>query len=358
MPNIKYHFALEGNKIIPIEMVDKNERHAHTYTCMGCGAEMTAKMGNKNAWHFAHKVQDEGNCSSETYLHKLAKRLIREKFESSPSFWIQYNQVGLCLSYKECRFKYKQEDSCQVFKTVKHDLKQYYDLCQEEIPIEGFIADLLLSSSTHADRNPVLIEIYVTHKSTEEKLKSGLRIIEIKIDNEDSIKNLLTKDVIEEIYIEDKGDAYFYNFKKDPKEIGNRNIFRYILTPTGEARSIPASCHDINKKVYPNSIFEVTMNIDIFRISRYYEEIFNMGNYLATQHLPDFKTCELCKHYKVYYDIINDELCSVPKGCLFHNEDFLKNNGPIFAKQCPHHSPNMSLINKLKYNMPEFIIAK
>lgn len=322
MPNIKYHFALEGNDVVPIEKVNKDERHLHTYKCMGCGAEMFAKMGNKNAWHFAHKVHDEGNCSSETYLHKLAKRLIREKFESAPSFLIQYNQVGFCSTYKEC--KYKQEDSCHVFKTVKHDLKQYYDLCQEEIPIKGYIADLLLSSSTHADRNPVLIEIHVTHKSTEEKLNSGLRIIEIKIDNEESIKNLLNKDVIEEIYIEDEGDAYFYNFKKDPKEIGNRYILKFLLTANGETRFIPASCHDINKKVYPNSIFEVTMNIDNFRLSRYYGAIFNMGNYLAAQHLPNFKTCELCKHYKVFYDIVNEDFCSIPKGCTYYNEEFLK----------------------------------
>ena len=88
MPDIKYHFALEGNDVVPIEKVIKEERHLHSYRCMGCDAEMIAKIGEKKKPHFAHKGNGE-NCSSETYLHKLAKRLIREKFETSDTFNIK-----------------------------------------------------------------------------------------------------------------------------------------------------------------------------------------------------------------------------------------------------------------------------
>lgn len=41
---------------------------------------MIPRMGEVRSWHFAHRG-DEDHCGTETYLHKLAKRLVKDKFE-------------------------------------------------------------------------------------------------------------------------------------------------------------------------------------------------------------------------------------------------------------------------------------
>ena len=50
--------------------------------------------------------------------------------------------------------------------------------------------DLLISSKNKSNP-PILIEIWVTHKSSESKLNSKYRIIEIHIESEDDIKQII-----------------------------------------------------------------------------------------------------------------------------------------------------------------------
>lgn len=347
MPNIKYHFALEGNEIIPIEKVDKNERHAHTYTCMGCGAEMIPKMGNKNAWHFAHKGNDD-NCNSETYLHKLAKRLIREKFESPEPLKIRYNRYGKCSGVNNCPFC--DDFYCQVSKDSDYDLKDYYDTCQEEAPIKGYIADLLLSSSKHSEWDPVLIEIHVSHKSTDEKLNSGLKIIEIKINSEEDIVCLLREDFITEnygphLYLERsiKRRISFHNFDKNPGIIGERIIPRFILYSSGKFRiSWNESCHTVKRKIDPKSIFEVSIQMDFTN-----EHVFEIGYVIALQHIPDFKSCKLCKYYNILYDMCN----------LYKKFGTPQNPQPKHAYDCDYYRLNDQLIKDIKLSNPKYLIA-
>ena len=83
---IKYHYALdETETLISVEDVCLEDRNKHRYTCLGCGAEMILKAGKAKARHFAHKVNTE-HCGAETYLHKLAKRIVKRKFESDGKF--------------------------------------------------------------------------------------------------------------------------------------------------------------------------------------------------------------------------------------------------------------------------------
>jgi Competence protein len=360
MPDIKYHFALEGNEIIPIEKVDKDERHSHTYTCMGCGAEMIAKIGAKKVPHFAHKGNGE-NCSNETYLHKLAKRLIREKFESPNPFNIKYHRIGTCSRINDCPFGNKNE--CEVIKPNSINLKDYYDTCREEVQINGFVADLLLTSSIKPEREPVLIEVLVKHPCTEEKLNSGLRIIEIKVDSEDDIKALLQKDSLRESldivkdpeledYISDKGDAKFYNFDRTPSVVGQRVIPRYILFASGKARIYYESdCHSVRKKIDSRSILEVSF---VTTESNDFSYLLDIGNVIACKHIPDFKTCKLCRFYKSYTDMFWDTkyVC-----CLYKKCNTPKEPTPIYAKQCQHYIPNYTMIKDIKMVIPDYVVA-
>ncbi len=296
MSEIKYHYAIESKKLVPIEEVNKNERHYHTYTCVGCGAEMTPKMGPKNAWHFAHK-SNYAYCCSETYLHKLAKRLIKERFESKRPFVIKYKRKRLfnCSEFDNCHFY--DRSNCQVIKESEN-LKDLYDICQEETPINGFKADILLTSSKQ-DREPVLIEIQVTHKSSEEKLKSGLKIIEIKVDCEEDIKNLLKEDSIKESHNEYlsinqsvKSPIRLHNFDNCLQHLGERSISRFVLYSDGKSKLFyNESCHTLRQKLDPKSIFEVSILMN--STDRYASEI---GHIIALQNYPDYKSCNLCKN--------------------------------------------------------------
>ena len=347
MPDIKYHFALEGDEYIPIEEVDRGERHAHTYKCIGCGAEMIARIGQKNAPHFAHKGNDE-NCSSETYLHKLAKRLIRKKFESPEPLKIKYNRYGKCSGFSKCPFHDK--FYCQVSKNSDYDLKKYYDTCQEEAPIKGYIADLLLSNSKRPEWDPVLIEIQVSHPSTEEKLNSGLKIIEIKINSEEDIISLLQNGTITEnygphLYLERsiKRRISFHNFNKDPG-IGERIIPRFILYSSGKFRiAWNESCHTVKQKIDPKSIFEVSIIMMDFSD----ELVFKNGYVIALQHIPDFKSCKLCKYYNILYDMCN----------LYNKFGTPQNPQPNHAYDCDYHRLNDQLIKEIKLSSPKYVIA-
>lgn len=297
MADIKYHYALESNKLVPIEEVNRNERQLHSYTCLGCGAEMTPKMGPKNAWHFAHKSYEE-NCCSETYLHMLAKRLIKERFESKRPFTIKFKRIRLskCTEFNSCPFH--DDCKCQRIKESEN-LKELYDYCQEEAPINGFKADLLLTSSK-TDREPVLIEIQVTHPCTEEKLNSGLKIIEIKVNCEEDIKNILKGDSIREShngYLSlkqpVKSHIRLHNFDNCFEHLGERSISRFILYSNGILKQFNnQSCHTLKQKLDPKSIFEVSILVN--GTDRYPSE--TTGYVIALHNYPDFKSCNLCKN--------------------------------------------------------------
>ena len=58
------------------------------YFCPICGELMTTHMGKVRRWHFVHK--NAGNCSYESYLHKLAKIKIQQAFSYAEHFWLSY----------------------------------------------------------------------------------------------------------------------------------------------------------------------------------------------------------------------------------------------------------------------------
>ena len=170
MPKIKYHYALNDNGgIVDITDVDKENRKVQRFVCINCGEEMIAKLGEIKVRHFAHKSETP-DCSSETYLHKLAKLRLKEKFYSSESFEIAYWQEVKCSDKSSCPF-FKEEE-CKEKKLKSFDIKKYYDTWQEEHRADSFIADLKISSSLNPDLPPVIIEIYVSHKCSMPKKES------------------------------------------------------------------------------------------------------------------------------------------------------------------------------------------
>ena len=127
--------------LINVSTARRNEK----YFCPICGELMNPHMGKVRRWHFVHK--NAGNCSYESYLHKLAKAKIREAFLSSEHFWLSYNAKAICSL--ECPFI--GFPKCERNKLVEFDLRRYYDTCEIEATYHQYRADLLLTSSI----NPV-----------------------------------------------------------------------------------------------------------------------------------------------------------------------------------------------------------
>lgn len=364
MSKIKYYYALNENSLLTsITDISEDSRKGHTYHCLCCGAEMIPRMGKIKTWHFAHKGNDD-NCNSETYLHKLSKRLIKDKFNSSQTFEIKYYKDTTCSDIMSCPFARKEE--CRYRELESHNLKEYYDTCLEEQRINGFVADLLLSNSAKPDRKPTAIEIQVTHKCTEKKYDSGLRIIELKINTQEDIINFLHKPLMENPeaeyrsstdYLESHEFAKFYNFKRDSsktQELARRGISHFYLFRSGKAYvsnlDDMRSCRD-TKKDNPKSIFEACIDSHYLDTPSPYE----FGFMAARQNGIAVKTCQFCKYHKNGFEVgIGDSpiFCSLYKkfGLPMHPER-------QFAKECQYYREDKVLLDNLRAKMPSIVIA-
>ena len=259
MRQIKYKYCIDENEnLVCIDNVTDATRHAHKWRCLECGQEMVPNLGTKKAWYFSHKADTA--CDGESYLHKLAKRRICEKFKSAESFPVTFVKDVPCSQHKTCLFFHESE--CQVRSTSpRFNLKKWYDTCQEEVHVGEFRPDLLLTCSTMPNRKPVFIEIYKTHQSGDVKVNSKHKIIEtIQIKSEADIENIINNE-----FVEGK-NCQTFNFNPDlpPQRKGDVPITRFFLFRNGAVYvykevDYAICCDKLNEKVNPNSICELNI---------------------------------------------------------------------------------------------------
>ena len=365
MDRVKYHFALdERNRVVSIDQVKSEREESHTYHCIGCGAKMIARMGKVRNWHFAHQA-NEDHCGSETYLHRLAKHLIREKFEKGPTFIIGYHRETKCSDMGHCPFAKKGE--CRDQKLETFDLKKYYDTCEEEKPIKGYVADLLLTNSQKPNLDPILIEIQVSHKSTPQKLDSGLRIIEICLRTEEDIERLLSAPSINESpeginvnFREERttGFAQFHGFKRessDPIPLALRYIPRFYLYPNGKAYVTNyddlnlKSCRCVGNKEIDYSIFEASIDCDYLADPSPFE----YGYIAARDNGIQIRNCQLCKYHKSGYDYGSSPIFC----CLYKKYNTPEEPEPQYAKECEYYREDKMRIEEIRKTMPPIVVA-
>ena len=363
MAGVKYGYALdEQGRVVSIKQAYLEREAGHSYYCIGCGAGMRTRLGVVRDWHFAHRAEEE-HCNSETYLHKLVKRLIREKFEKDEPFEVGYYRDVICSDKESCPFS--KADECLVNKLETFDLKEFYDTCEEERSVGGFVADLLLTNFSKPDRAPVLIEIQVSHKSTQQKCDSGLRIIEIRVKSEDDITALLSAPIVENPNaqfgrvkdIETIGFAKFHNFKKKSstsEPLAARSIPRFYLFKSGKAfvtnMDEIKSCRDVWTKDNEKAIFEAS--IDSFYLGD--PSPYEFGYVAAKDHGIPVKTCQLCKYHRNGY--------ARPMGlspifcCLYKKYGTPEEPEQHFAKDCPYYYEDKKYLNQIRNLMPPIAI--
>jgi len=309
-----YSFALNTeSELTSIENANKGQE----YFCPACGAPMIPKKGNKRCWHFAHKGNTH-NCSYESYLHKLAKLRISECFKSSQHFVISFNSIAIC-KIAECPLG--TINRCEWTVTKEFDLKEYYNTCEEEIPIGNFKADLLISDTNDPQKQPILIEIFVSHKSSEKKIKSGNRIIEIKIASEEDIDNIVSTSYIKESegYLDKwetkpNDNIRFYNFKANSYEIPDYEHqapkFRFWIDSRCYFKFDKIEMYDFNVRCLSSNPLDLENSI--FRIESKEPIGWDFAFYNLAKSNIGIKYCTMCSYYK-FNDYYGRAMCTLYK---------------------------------------------
>jgi len=184
---VMYPYALDGDFVVYINDVTLNMR-GDEFKCLGCGNELIPVQGRHKVWHFRHKV--DADCRGETWLHNTAKRLFFDKFNACVKYRVPFR---IWISKK--RVCTHCATSCILDTSrASYDLTRYFTKAYLESKDGIFVPDILL---TDDGKNKLYVEIAVTHTCDDRKIKSGERIIEIKISSPDDLK-LLRESYIEE----------------------------------------------------------------------------------------------------------------------------------------------------------------
>ena len=346
--SIKYSYCLdEDGEVVHIQELNKENRHRSRFFCISCNQEMVAKIGNGGRIkHFAHKT--DCACNSETYLHKLAKTLIRKKFISSDTFPITFNRNITCRESSTCPLY--ETYTCWKERELISDLKSYngriiYDTCEEEVTVGEFRPDLLLTCSTKPEREPVFIEIFKTHESDERKMSSKYKIIETaKIESENDIQDIIKRGFIE------KENCYTINFHPQLPSIklNNRYITRFSLFKNwAKVNQIIndkyiLTCADANNKIYRDSIRELNLKTEYIWLDMEKGiglNFFQQGLiYFVKKGLP-IKNCIICEYYRY-----NEFRCGFL--CILYKSLHLPNPKPMqsTAKDCSRFKLNQDLM--------------
>ncbi|MDE7369160.1 MAG: hypothetical protein K2N08_05220 [Muribaculaceae bacterium] len=342
-PKQDYSYALNREK--QLTHID-NAIKGNQYYCPCCGAVMTPRQGKKNRWHFAHKANIE-NCSYETYLHKLAKIRIQECFNQNSNFNITFNQECLCDA-DVCSIK--RFPRCGWFDKKTFDLKKYYNRCEQEVPIKGFVADLLISDN-ESKYPPILFEIYVSHKCSEDKINSGLRIIEIHIDSENVIEKIISSASITESFGEylprhslPKNDITFYNFKieklKTPPIEFQHPKFRFWINQCENFKF--DETYDYTKLEKCLSPIKPEIADSVFSIESSHKIDWNWAFEKLRKTGLKIKFCAMCNFYR-YNDYESRCMC-----ILYKKMNSQKYPRMWCAKNCPNFK--YSIYNPAEYN--------
>ena len=297
--DVIYWYAFnENEELINIEDIDENYRKEHKFYCIYCHDEMIASLKDDiKRRHFRHK--NINVCVFDHYLHTLSEYLFKKAYDSSDSFYLEYN-VNYTCDTTNCRYK---TDGCQERKLEKYNLKKWYPNCEIEKEVEDkegnkYIADILLTSND-SRIPPMLIEIFVTHECTEQKRHSGLRIAEIKINSENDIKMLCDSHKISENYM-----VSLYNFKREKTGAFESELLRYVYCSDKGSYTKNISCREHNMIVDDNS--EIELNI-IKKNKITNQKIKDYINYRYNLDISIEKSCVSCAHSSKYDGVTNPD---------------------------------------------------
>ena len=350
--DVQYPFARdEEGRLIDILTIDIEHRYDHSYFCPECGQEMRPRLGKKQAHCFYHFHCEA--CESESYVHRVGKDLLYMRFyDPERPFLIEFNQDVRCEQWNTCQAREKQSTVCNTLHRPKRiDLKDWYDTAEieKEIDVEGartFRADVILYSKTNSKRAPFFLEVCYKHPCSEEKKASGIKILELKVNDVRELSRILTVDCFKatESLSVKSFPAVFYNLKETtiPRQeiltglvhevcyipctkeyqLYHSTLMRVTFFPSKKTFKriiLPDEPHDVR------AWFEITY--DFSKLSMR----FDAREFIA-KHEPEFRYCEMCA--SCFSNDLDNTWCQINgskrKGTF----------NPDKAKTCPKFCPS------------------
>lgn len=251
--NDDFGYALKSDKKTLIHIDEVNEEMRHDgFFCLSCEEELVPVLGKKRRHHFRHKEKNPNRqCYYESYLHKLAKKILLLRFQNNDKFNIILTTKNTCKFVNNCAF------NCPKVYPNSTNLKEYYDTATEEGVYDDYRADVLLScSDSSKKRCPVFLEIYVSHSCTQKKLDSRNKIIEFYIQSETDACQLFKMD-----FSDFNPKIHFYNFRK---ECAHKPMLKDRVSLVKDETEIKriedkVVCIDCQEEytMYDNSIFDI-----------------------------------------------------------------------------------------------------
>jgi hypothetical protein len=279
---MKYSYAIDANdKLVCIDEITDANRY-DGYKCPECKDELRPVLGKIKEHHFRHKTDC---CSWESYLHQIGKLKLKQRFDTEDKFLATYGVKYVCPTFTEC--KWKRCSPHDGLYTI--DLKQNYDTCELEVAYKGFRADVMLSHSQYPEREPIFLEVAVTHRCESEKIESGIQIIEIDIETEDDANRK----------IEECVGVRFYNFKREIDPLEAYPLSRFVVwkDETGVYRG---GCQQKNITCktphHASVLFDVTVPTEVTRVKRQYG-LWAFGMALAILKGIKVKHCLFCYNH-------------------------------------------------------------
>lgn len=182
----KIPFGLKGQLMVSIAEVQSGL--ACGCHCPACGEPLIARKGLKNVHHFAHHSESACASAFETSVHLMAKQIIAEekKFKTPQTLVSDYhfNPMGTRVAR-----------GAVIPKT---------SLSFTSVATEETISSMRIDSVGRQKQGQVLlIEVYVTHKVSEEKKEKirslGLSAIEVDLSGVDYN---ITRDELKELVVD------------------------------------------------------------------------------------------------------------------------------------------------------------
>ena len=246
----------KNDEIVDISTITEENRRFEYYS-IGSHTPMEPVLGEERQHYFRAKKGYKFNAKTE--LHEYSKKVLKYRFDHDEHFYIQLLQQPKCKHSESCIF-YDSEETDKFccgqlgsIDYITYDLKDYYDTAILEGEYGGFVADVLLTDSKNKERNPIFLEVAVTHMCSEEKKNSGNKIIELIVNGERDAYAEITQN-FEEAEI----DINFYEFTeyylKDKCCHYCTKTTRALLQPVNNNKIHPTTYYCIPQELSPSPI--------------------------------------------------------------------------------------------------------
>lgn len=187
--SIQYAYALNGQGTLTHI---SDALRSHTYTCPGCKSLLTPVLGEINAQHFRHSKEC---CALETYLHKCGKEAFFYRYQQALSRAVPISlELERRVSCNGARLALVRDNISQCLEPVpaRYNMTKFFDLAELEKrdKTNGLQPDVMLRDT--AGQRRCYIEICVTHPCSQEKIDTGIPILEFKIQSAGDIEMLFS----------------------------------------------------------------------------------------------------------------------------------------------------------------------